>query len=148
MWRERANRALAILEGSGDDAGDRSWQIFNHILDDNNRDDYVSRDFYNVQQVAGGLPEGVSFDDFLGMVAGHIRAELEGEGFADLDDVGFRAAVLTFDETIRRHIRFLNGVVHQGAPGEAHVQLWEWILAQRGDDQSVYSCYRNYLVDG
>ena len=93
-------------------------EIFNHILDENNSDEYISRDFFNVQQTAGGLPEGISFEQFLSMIAGHVRNEIEGSGFDEnLDDNGFRAAALTFDDSIRRHIRFLNGVVHQAAVG-------------------------------
>jgi len=148
MWQERANRALVMFEGSADENEDRTWQIFNHILDEANSDEYISKDFFNVQQTAGGLPPGVTFDDFIVMVAGHVRAQLGSSSFDEaLDDDNFKIAALAFDENIRHHIRFLNGVVHQIAPGEVHLQLWERILNARSDDLSVYSCYRDFLVD-
>jgi hypothetical protein len=147
-WQDRAQRGLTLLEGSGSGEGDRTWQIFNHILEESNRDDYISRDFFNVQQTAGGLPEGVSFEQFLSMISGHVRSELEGSSFDEgLGDDDFRTAALTFDDNIRRHIRFLNGVVHQGAPGEVHRSLWDMILSARSDESSVYYCYKEFLVD-
>lgn len=150
-WQERAQRALSVLDGAGNGDGgaaERSRRIFNHILNESNRDDYISRDFFNIQQTAGGLPPDVSFDDFLAMVAGHVRPELEGSSFAEeLNDDDFRNGALTFDEVIRRHISFLNGVVHQAAPGEVHVDLWNLILNARADDASIYACYRDFLVD-
>jgi hypothetical protein len=148
-WQERAQRALRVLDGDPDGNAERSRRIYNHVLNESNRDEYISRDFFNVQQTAGGLPEGMTFDDFLRLVAGHVRQELEGSGsFADeVGDADFRTAALSIDESIRRHISFLNGVVHQGAPGEAHLQLWDFILRSRDDDASVYSCYRDFLVD-
>jgi hypothetical protein len=148
-WQDRADRGLVLFEGAGTDEGDRTWQILNHVREEGNNDEYISRDFYNVQQTAGGLPEGVSFEAFVGAVAGHVRSELDGGGFDEgLSDDDFRTAALSFDDNIRRHIRFLNGIVHQAAPGEAHLKLWEYILAARSDDRSLYSCYRDYLVDG
>ncbi|MET9735923.1 hypothetical protein ABZZ79_36460 [Streptomyces sp. NPDC006458] len=147
-WQDRSQRGLALFEGSSDDSGTRTGQIFSHVLDEQKRDDYISRDFFNVQQTAGGLPEGMSFDDYVGLVAGHVRDEVTGSNFGeDVSDEDFRAAALTFDDNIRRHIRFLNGVVHQGAPGEVHLGLWELILNSRADDSSLYSCYRDFLVD-
>jgi hypothetical protein len=147
-WQDRAQRALATLEAASDGSADRSRQIFNHVLDESNRDDYISRDFFNVQQTAGGLPDGLSFDDFVALVAGHVRSELEGGGFSeDLGDDDFRTAALSFDDTIRSHIRFLNGVVHQAAAGEVHLGLWHLILRSRDDDASIYSRYRDFLVD-
>ena len=146
-WQDRAQRGLTLFEGSSEE-GDRTWQIFNHILDESNLDDYISRDFFNVQQTAGGLPEGTSFEQFLAMVSGHVRDELQGSSFDDdLSDDDFRSAALTFDDSIRRHIRFLNGVVHQGAAGEVHLTLWDRILSARSDGSSIYSCYGEFLVD-
>ena len=50
---------------------------------------------------------GVSFEQFISMVCGHVRSELEGSSFDEsLSDDDFRVAALTFDDTIRRHIRF------------------------------------------
>lgn len=148
VWQDRANRGLVLFEGADSDEGDRTWQIFNHILDENNSDEYISRDFFNVQQTAGGLPEGISFEQFLSMIAGHVRNEIEGSGFDEnLDDNGFRAAALTFDDSIRRHIRFLNGVVHQAAVGEVHRKLWDKILGDRSDSRSIYTLYQDFLVD-
>jgi hypothetical protein len=147
-WQDRAQRALSAFEGSQDANEDRTWQILNHILDEANSDSYVSKDFFNVQQTAGGLPDGVTFDNFLALILGNVRSELEGSSFADdVDDESFKTAALTFDDNIRRHIRFLNGVVHQGAPGEVHSALWNYILTARGDDKSTYACYRDYIVD-
>lgn len=147
-WQDRAQRGLTLFEGAGSEEGDRTWQILNHILDENNLDEYISRDFFNVQQTAGGLPATMSFEQFVAMISGHVRAELEGSSFDDdLGDDDFRTAALTFDDNIRRHIRFLNGVVHQAAPGEVHLGLWEGILRARGESNSVYSCYRELLVD-
>ena len=145
-WQDQANRALTMFEGSSDPNEDRSWQIFNHVLDESNRDDYISHDFFNVQQTAGGLPDGTTFDDFVALVAGHVRAELDtfDDGLSDDD---FTLAALTFDDSIRRHISFLNGVVHQAAAGDVHKQLWELILSSRGDDTSIYAVYRDFLVD-
>jgi hypothetical protein len=147
-WQDRAQRGLALLNGTGSDESNRTQKIFSHILDENNRDDYISRDFFNVQQTAGGLPENVSFDQFLSMIAGHVRSELEGSGFDEgLGDDDFRTAALTFDDNIRRHIRFLNGAVHQGAPGEVHRNLWDLILNARSDSSSIYTCYSDFLGD-
>ncbi len=147
-WQDRAQRGLSLFEGTGSEEGDRTWQICNHVLDESNLDDYISRDFFNVQQTAGGLPEGVSFEQFLSMICGHVRSELEGSSFDEaLGDDDFQAAILTFDDNIRRHIRFLNGVVHQGAPGDVHRNLWDLILSAREDNSSIYSCYRDFLVD-
>jgi hypothetical protein len=137
-----------MLEGTTDDNEDRTWQILNHVLDESKRDDYISRDFFNVRQTAGGLPDGLTFDDFVAAVAGQVRAELESDSFSeDVGDDDFRVAIGTFDDSIRRHIRFLDGVVHQSAAGEVHVALWELILASRADDASIYSLYRDFLID-
>lgn len=147
-WKDRAERGLTLFEGADSDEGDRTWQILNHILDESNRADYISADFFNVQQTAGGLPPDLSFEKFVSTIAGHVRNQLEGSSFDD--DVGddeFKSALLTFDDVIRRHIRFLNGVVHQAAVGDVHRGLWDLILEARSDDRSIYSCYRNFLVD-
>jgi hypothetical protein len=137
-----------MFEGSPDTEGDRTFQIFNHILDEANLDEYISRDFFNVQQTAGGLPPEVSFPQFLSAITGHVRSELEGSSFDEsVEDADFRTVALSFDDNIRRHIRFLNGAVHQGAPGDVHVNLWQGILDARADDRSIYSCYRDFLVD-
>lgn len=66
---------------------------------------------------------------------------------ACLSDDDFKLAALTFDDNIRRHISFLNGVVHQAAAGQVHTQLWNLILDSRSDDTSVYAVYRDFLVD-
>jgi hypothetical protein len=145
-WQDQANRALTMFQGSADDHEAHSSQIFNHVLDESNRDDYISHDFFNVQQTAGGLPDGVTFDDFVNMVAGHVRAELDT--FEDgLSDDDFKLAALTFDDNIRRHITFLNGTVHQAAAGQVHTALWNLILNSRSDDTSIYAVYRDFLVD-
>jgi hypothetical protein len=111
-WQDQANRALTMFEGSTDDHEDHSWQIFNLMLDESNHDDYISHDFFNVKQTAGGLPDGVTFDDFVNLVAGHVRAELDTLD-DQLGDDDFRTAA----------------------------------LSERADDTSIYSCYRDFLVD-
>ena len=147
-WIDRAERGLTLFEGTDSDEGDRTWQILNHILDEGNRDDYISADFFNVQQTAGGLPPDLSFEKFVSAIAGHVRNQLEGSSFDnDVGDDEFKSALLTFDDVIRRHIRFLNGVVHQAAVGDVHRGLWDLILEARSDNRSIYSCYRNFLVD-
>jgi hypothetical protein len=76
----------------------------NHVLEETKRDDYISRDFYNVQQTAGGSPEGVSFDGYLAAITGHVRDELMSGSFDEvLGDEDIRTAALTFDDSIRRH---------------------------------------------
>ena len=147
-WQGRASRGLTLLEGSTDDAKDRTWQIFNHVLAESNNDDYISKDFFNVQQAAGGLPDGMEFPDFLSLIAGHVRQDLEGSSFSDdVSDDDFISAATTIDENIRRHIRFLNGVVHQAGAGEVHLKLWSFILGSRETPQSIYALYKDYLVD-
>ena len=147
-WQDRAQRALNMFAGSSNDNERRSSRVFTHILNEDNRDDYISKDFLNVQQTAGGLPNGMSFDQFVAMVAGHVRDELASDSFDEgLGDDDFRTAALSFDDSIRRHIRFLNGVVHQAAAGEVHLGLWRLILNSRSDDTSIYSVYRDFLVD-
>jgi hypothetical protein len=118
------------------------------VLDESNSDEYISKDFYNVQQTAGGLPENMTFEDFLVAIAGHVRSSLDSDSFSEeLSDDDFRTACLSFDDVIRRHIAFLNGVVHQAAPGEVHLKLWDFILQSRNLSTSIYSLYRDYLVD-
>ncbi len=147
-WQDRANRGLVLFEASASEEGDRTWQIFNHVLDENNFDDYISRDFFNVQQTSGGLPPGMRFENFLVQVAGHVRVELEGGSFDEtLGDEDFKSAALSFDDVIRQHIRFLNGVTHQIAPGQVHVNLWNFILAVRDEPRSLYTIYRGFLAD-
>jgi hypothetical protein len=62
----------------------------------------------------------------------HMRDDLSKSNFdPELSDDDFRAALMSFGDNIRRHIRFLNGVVHQAAAGEVHRRLWELILDGR-----------------
>jgi hypothetical protein len=147
-WHDVAKRALTLLNGDTSDEGKRTQCMINHILDESLGDGYISKDFYNVQQTAGGLPDTLTMDQFLGMITGHIRDELAMSNFdADMSDDDFRTALLTFDANIRHHITFLNGVVHQIAAGDVHVALWKLILASRTDPSSIYTCYADYLVD-
>lgn len=148
-WRESANRALSLLEGDASDESRRTKCMINHVLDESHNDGYVSKDFFNVQQTAGGLPDGITMDQFLAAVTGHIREDLSKSNFdPNMSDDDFRTALLSLDTNIRHHITFLNGVVHQIAPGEVHVALWNLILDSRGDPNSIYTCYKDYLVDG
>jgi hypothetical protein len=147
-WHDTAKRALSILDGDTSDAGVRTVNIVNHVLDENNRDDYISKDFFNVQQTAGGLPDTVTMDQFVAMIQGHVRDTFTSSSFDPaLSDDDFKTALMALDENIRHHITFLNGVVHQAAPGDVHRALWQMILDARSDDRSVYKCYRDYLVD-
>jgi hypothetical protein len=54
---------------------------------------------------------------------------------------------MSIDENIRHHISFLNGVVHQAAAGDVHKALWQLILDARTDPASIYTCYKDFLVD-
>ena len=65
----------------------------------------------------------------------------------DIDDDNFRTALMSFDSNIRRHITFLNGVVHQIGVGDVHGALWSLILDSLKDNKSIYSCYTDYLQD-
>jgi hypothetical protein len=147
-WKDAAHRGLTLLSTDASDASGRTQSLLTHVLDEGNRDDYISKDFFNVQQTAGGLPPDVTMQQFVDAVSGHVRDELTMSNFAaDMPDDDFKTAMMTFDDSITRHIRFLNGVVHQIAPGDVHRALWQRILDARGDDHSVYACYRDYLVD-
>jgi hypothetical protein len=147
-WRESAKRALALLDGDSSQEAGRTKCMINHILDEGHGDGYISKDFYNVQQTAGGLPDTVTMEQFLGMITGHLRESLGASNFdASMSDDDFRTALMSFDSNIRHHITFLNGVVHQIAPGDVHVALWNLILASRTDPNSIYTCYADYLVD-
>jgi hypothetical protein len=147
-WRKVANRAVAFLQSDTSAEADRTKCILNHILDESHSDGYISKDFYNVQQTAGGLPNGVSMEQFTAAITGHIRENLTSSSFDPaLSDNDFRTAVMSFDSNIRKHITFLNGVVHQIAPGEVHLALWKLILDSRSDPNSIYTCYTDYLVD-
>jgi hypothetical protein len=148
-WRESAERALSLLDSDTTDGADRTKRMINHVLDKSHDDGYISKDFFNVQQTAGGLPDSMTMDEFVAAITGHLREGLSSSSFdPDVDDDAFREAIMSFDDNIRRHIRFLNGVVHQIAPGEVHLALWQQILDSRSDSNSVYSCYTDYLVDG
>jgi hypothetical protein len=48
-WHDAANRALTLLQSDSSDAGTRTTCIINHVLDENNLDSYISKDFFNVQ---------------------------------------------------------------------------------------------------
>jgi hypothetical protein len=148
-WRERAQRGQSLLADDSSEEATRTRSILSHVLDESNKDDYISKDFFIVQQTAGGLPDTMTFDQFVAMVSGHVREDLAISSFdPEVDNDNFRTAVVSFDRNIKHHMTFLNGVVHQIAPGEVHLGLWQLILDARSDDSSVYSCYKDYLVDG
>jgi hypothetical protein len=155
-WHDVANRGLSLLAGDSSEEATRTVCILNHLLDESKSDSYISCDFFNVQQTAGGLDpaSGMTIDQFIAMVTGHVcnggtcgDLGLAGSSFdASLPDDDVRKALLTFDDMIRRHIRFLNGVVHQIAPGEVHLALWNWILAARDDSTTIYGdCYHDFI---
>jgi hypothetical protein len=146
-WRDTAQRAVTFLESDTSDEATRTKCILNHILDESHDDSYISKDFFNVQQTAGGLPDGVTIDQFIAAITGHIREELTSSSFDPaLSDDDLRTAVMSFDSNIRDHI-ILNGVVHQAAPSEVHLALWKLILDSRSDSNSIYTYYADYLVD-
>jgi len=153
-WHDVANRGLSLLADNASEEAARTVCILNHILNEDNSDLYISKDFFNVQQTAGGLPPDITMDQFIQIVAGHVRGAgendlgLGGSSFDEsLPDEDVRSALLTFDDSIRRHIRFLNGVVHQAAAGEVHRGLWDFILAAREEPTTIYgACYRDFLV--
>ncbi|SRR5216684_4916212 len=147
-WRGVAKRAIAFLQNDNSDEATQTKCMLNHILDETHGDGYISKDFYNVQQTAGGLPPDMSMVQFLAAIMGRLRQSLTSSSFdPSLSDDDFRTAVMSFDSNIRHHITFLNGVVHQAAPGKVHVALWNLILASRKDPNSIYKCYADYLVD-
>ncbi|HVO63748.1 MAG TPA: hypothetical protein VMT53_22685 [Terriglobales bacterium] len=147
-WHDSANRALSLLQSDSSDAGTRTTRILNHVLDEQNLDSYISKDFYNVQQTAGGLPDTLPMQQFVDAITGHVRDDLGTSSFDfTLSDDDFRTALMSIDSNIVRHMEFLNGVVHQIAPGQVHQALWQLILDSRNDDSSIYSCYRDFLVD-
>ncbi len=153
-WHDVARRGLSLLDGDSSDEATRTVCILNHILDESKSDWYLSRDFFNVQQTAGGLPSTVTMDQFLSGITGHVRGVgdsdpgLGGSSFdQSLPDDDVRSALLTFDNVIRQHVGFLNGVVHQIAPGDVHVALWNLILSAHDDPSSIYGdCYKDYIV--
>ena len=147
-WHDVANRALILLQSDSSDAGSRTTCIVNHVLNENNQDSYISKDFFNVQQTAGGLPDTVTMQQFLDAITGHVRDDFGMSNFdTSMSDGDFTTALMSIDANIRQHIDFLNGVVHQIAPGQVQLALWQLILNSRSDDTSVYACYRDYLVD-
>ena len=144
-WHDTANRALALLDDS--DAAVRTKCMMTHILDEGHDDSFIS-DFFNVQQTAGGLPPNITTEQFIAMVSAHLREILGRDSFDGLSDSDFTDSILGSDGSIRQIIGFLNGVVHQAAPGEAHLALWKFILDSRSDPNSIYHCYADFLVDG
>jgi hypothetical protein len=145
-WQDAANRGVALLSSDQSGEATRTVSILRHVL--NGADDtYISKDFFNVQQTAGGLPDGMSLDQFINAVAGHVKDGLTSSSFdPSLSDADLRTAFLSFDDVIRRHVVFLNGVVHQIAPGDVHVGLWNWILAAHNDSNTLYGdCYRDFI---
>lgn len=147
-WRESAKRGISLLDNDDSQEASRTKCIINHVFDESHSDGYISKDFFNVQQTAGGLPDGVTMDQFLAAITGHIREDLAESNFdAEVSDDDFRIALMSFDSNIRRHITFLNGVVHQIGVGDVHRALWNLILDSLKDSNSIYSCYTDYLVD-
>ncbi len=60
---------------------------------------------------------------------------------------GSTGAVVGGHEGLGQTTLFDNGVVHQIAPGEVHVALWNLILDALKDPNSIYKCYAGYFVD-
>ena len=150
-WLSRAQRCVSLLDPS-DDSQTVTICMLNKIQDPDVSDLYISNDFYNVQQTAGGLPDTMTFQQFVDRVAGHLRVELMKDLYAPtVNDDDVRYALLgngMWDTNIRYHFRFLNIQVHQAGAGEVHKALWNLILDSVGNDKSIYSCYRNIFIDG
>jgi hypothetical protein len=110
-WNDAARRGLSLLDSDTSAEGTRTKRILNHVLDENHDDGYISKDFYNVQQTAGGLPDNVTMDQFIAAITGHIREGLGSSTFNDdIEDDNFRTALMSFDSNIRHRITFLNGM--------------------------------------
>ena len=157
LWQQRVRRGLGLLDASQPDQA-RTICMLNKVLDTGNNDDYVS-DYYTIQQTAGGLPDGVSFDQMLGQVSTHIRQDLNTQRTLtdengqttvspDPDDDGFREWMLGADHQIVKIFGLVNATVHQAAPGDFHIKLYNFILDSLKNDRSLYSCYRDIFVDG
>jgi hypothetical protein len=156
LWQQRVRRALTLLDSSQPDQA-RTICMFNKVLD-TNTDDSVVSDYYNIQQTAGGLPDGVSFETFLGQVSIHMREMLnkqvtltdeQGQVTVapDDDDGPFRDLMLGPDHQIVQIFGLVNATVHQAAPGDVHIKLYNFILDSLKNDRSLYSCYRDIFVD-
>lgn len=127
------------------------------ILDAGTRDDFLN-DYFNIQQTAGGLPDNVPFEQFLAQVSAHLRDTMniqptmtDEDGNTTVtpepDDDGLRQMMLAPDHTIVQIFGFLNGTVHQAAPGVVHTRLWNYVLDSMKDDSSIYACYRDTFID-
>ncbi|HZS41813.1 MAG TPA: hypothetical protein VFF06_33520 [Polyangia bacterium] len=156
LWQQRVNRALALLDSSQPDQA-RTICMFNKVLDTSNNDDYVS-DYYTIQQTAGGLPDGVSFERLLGQVSTNIRTDLNTQRtFTDESgnvtvspepgDDDFREWMLGADHQIVKIFGLVNATVHQAAPGDFHIKLYNYILDSLKNSRSLYSCYGDIFVD-
>jgi len=142
-WRSTADRALDLLD-SGKDA--RTICMLKKAKEDGTDDRYVA-DYYNIQQAAGGLPENVSFEQFLNGVSYKLREQLGKDSYDGLSDDELTEAVRTYDGVIFRIFRFLNSNVHQAAAGEVHKALYNYILDNTKNSSTLYSCYKETFVD-
>jgi hypothetical protein len=156
IWQTRVQRGLALLDSSQPDQA-RTLCMLNKILDTSTRDDFLN-DYFNIQQTAGGLPDSFPFDQFREQVSAHLRQVLniqptmtDNDGnttaMPEPDDDGLRMQLLAPDHTLVQIFGFLNGTVHQAAPGVVHIGLWNYVLDSTKDDRSIYSCYRDIFVD-
>ena len=83
-------------------------RILNHVLDVSNSDMYISKDFFNVQQTAGGATagryDGIRSSSLLQAMSAEpvtmIRDWVEVVLMNSLPDDDVRGALLTFDDTI------------------------------------------------
>jgi len=144
-YTETANRAIKLLDPADDS---RTICMLKKVQEEGTDDRYVA-DYYNVKQTAGGLPEGVSFEKFLNGISFHMRDQLGKDGVygSDASDDDVKNGVRTFDTVIRQIFDYLNANVHQAAAGEAHKELWNYILDQTKVSSSLYSCYSSTFVD-
>jgi hypothetical protein len=143
-YTETANRAIKLLDASEDS---RTICMLKKVQEDGTDDRFVA-DFYNIKQTAGGLPEGVSFETFLNGVSNRLREQLGKDSlYGDVSDDDLKSGVRTYDSVIRQIFHYLNANVHQAAPGEAHKELWNYILDHTKVSSSLYSCYSGTFID-
>jgi hypothetical protein len=155
QWQKTAKRILAVLGDSDSDSDKRTKCITELALKDGS-DDAIANDYYNIQNTAaGGLPEGVSFHDIvygnpdkeIPGISLHYREYLGRDSLAELSDEELAKAIRHLDPNTFKVIDFLNGTVHQAGAGNFHRCLWNLILMNTHDSNTMYSCYSSAFKD-
>ncbi len=143
-WRDTVNRAIPLLDSSNDS---RTICMLEKIKEDGADDRFVA-DYFNVQQTAGGLPDGVSFGDFVNMISNKLRDQLGKDSlYGNVTDDELASGVRTYDNVIYKIFKFVNANVHQAGAGEVHKQLYGYILDNTKNSSTLYSCYSSTFVD-